>query len=199
MLRLYLTNNVIEEIERIVERACQAESNVFGYGIWTHHITVVRENAKHLASHFDADPEIVEIAALLHDYASINDKALYENHHVHGPREAEQVLSEFGYPSDRTEQVKECIAAHRAGTDVERRSPEAICLASADAMAHIQEVPSLLYLAYVQHDMAIDEGAAWFEEKTQRSWEKIHPRAREEVRDEYEAAMTMLRGSADDE
>lgn len=190
---------MIEEIERTVERACRADSNVFGYGIWTHHITVVRENAKRLASRFDADPEIVEIAALLHDYASIEDEALYENHHVHGPREAEQVLSEFGYPTERIEQVKECIAAHRASTDVERRSPEAVCLASADAMAHIQEVPSLLYLAYVQHEMDIEEGAAWVREKVQRSWDKIHPRAREEVRDEYRTATTMLETPADDE
>ncbi|PSP76627.1 hypothetical protein BRC86_01155 [Halobacteriales archaeon QS_3_64_16] len=66
-------------------------------------------------------------------------------------------------------------------------------------MTHIQEVPSLQYLAYVQHDMDIDKGTAWVREKVQRSWGKIHPRAREEVRDEYEAAMAMLRTPADDE
>jgi hypothetical protein len=29
---------MIAEIERIVEEACAKESNIFGYGIWTHHI-----------------------------------------------------------------------------------------------------------------------------------------------------------------
>jgi hypothetical protein len=26
------------EIERIVEETCAKESNIFGYGIWTHHL-----------------------------------------------------------------------------------------------------------------------------------------------------------------
>ena len=68
-----------ENIEQIVEQACAADTNIFGYDIWTHHILKVIENTKRLASHFDADPEIVELAALLHDYASIKDKALYQS------------------------------------------------------------------------------------------------------------------------
>ena len=82
----------IKEVRAIVERACVAESNVFGYGIWTHHIVRVAHHAVRLAPMFGADPEIVEIAALLHDYASVRDEALYEEHHVHGPIEAGRLL-----------------------------------------------------------------------------------------------------------
>lgn len=30
-----------KEIEKIVEEACRAETNVFGYDIWAHHILQV--------------------------------------------------------------------------------------------------------------------------------------------------------------
>jgi|SRR6266849_2007977 len=60
------------------------------------------------------DPEIVEVAALLHDYASVKDKSLYEGHHIHGPLEAEKILKEFRYPPQKIEAVKHCIEAPRA-------------------------------------------------------------------------------------
>ena len=82
-----------DSIEQIVEQACAADTNIFGYDIWTHHILKVIENTKRLALRFDADPEIVELAALLHDYANIKDKSLYEDHHIHGPIEAEKLRS----------------------------------------------------------------------------------------------------------
>ena len=105
---------MIGEIENLVEEACAKETNVFGYGIWTHHITKVAENGRQLAQLFGADPEIVEIAALLHDYASVKDKVLYEDHHIHGPIEAEKILKQFQYPPQKIEAVKQCIEAHRA-------------------------------------------------------------------------------------
>ena len=183
---------MIEEIERLVEAACAAESNIFGYGIWTHHITEVARNGKRLAPLFEADAEIVEIAALLHDYASVKDEALYAEHHIHGPVEAERILMRLGYPAARIEAVKHAIAAHRASVRVERRSPEATCLANADAMTHIEQVPSLMHLVFVQHGMGIDEGAAWVSAKLQRSWNKLHPEVQALVRDKYEAALKTL-------
>jgi uncharacterized protein len=183
---------VIAEIAEIVERACAEETNVFGYGIWTHHISQVARNAKRLAGMFGADPEIVEIAALLHDYASVKDEALYEDHHVHGPVEAERLLRRFGYPQERIEAVKDCIAAHRGSVPGERRSAEAECLANADAMTHIEQVPSLLELAFVQRGMGIDEGTRWVRAKLERSWNKLSPQVQEMMREKYEAALVTL-------
>ncbi len=89
---------VIKEIEKIVRAACKAETNVFGYGIWTHHITQVVKIGKKLAKRFSADPEIIEIAALLHDYAGIKDHSLHKEHHIHGAIEAEKILKNLNYP-----------------------------------------------------------------------------------------------------
>ena len=179
-------------IEQIVEQACAADTNIFGYDIWTHHILKVIENTKRLASRFDANPEIVEIAALLHDYASIKDKALYADHHIHGPIEAEKLLKRFGYPEEKREAVKNAIATHRASVIVEHRSAEGACLANADAMSHIEQVSSLLYLAYVHHQMEIDEGQTWVRAKLQRSWQKLREDVQDLVRDKYEAALKIL-------
>ena len=181
-----------DSIEQIVEQACAADTNIFGYDIWTHHILKVIENTKRLASCFDADPEIVEIAALLHDYASIKDKALYEDHHIHGPIEAEKLLKRLGYPEEKTEAVKNAIATHRASVIVEHRSAEGACLANADAMSHVEGVPSLLYLAYIHHGMGIDEGRMWVKAKLQRSWQKLREDVQDIVRDKYEAALKTL-------
>jgi uncharacterized protein len=179
-------------LAEVVEKACQAESNIFGYGIWTHHILSVVEYGKQLAAILGADADIVEIAALLHDYASIKDQAMYDDHHLHGPREAESLLQERGYPRATILAVEECIASHRASTGTKQRTKEAICLASADAMAHIAQLPSLLYLAYVQHQMTIDDGSKWVRNKLQRSWNKLCPEAREIMREQYESALNVL-------
>ncbi len=181
-----------EKIEQIVEQACAADTNIFGYDIWTHHILKVIENTKRLASHFDADPEIVELAALLHDYASIKDKALYADHHIYGPIEAEKLLKRFGYPEEKTEAVKDAIATHRASVTVKHRSAEGACLANADALSHIEQAPSLLYLAYVHHGMGIDEGKTWVKAKLQRSWQKLRRDIQDLIRDQYEAALQIL-------
>ncbi len=187
-----MSNPLIEEIRATVKRACAAESNVFGYGIWTHHIVRVADNAVRLAPAFGADPEIVEIAALLHDYASVKDEALYEDHHIHGPIEAGKLLERLGFPADRILAVQQAIAAHRASVVGDRRGPDAECLANADALAHIENVPSLLHLAYVRRRQGIDDGAAWVRAKLKRSWGKLSPRVREEARATYEAALDVL-------
>lgn len=183
---------VISEIKRLVEQACAQETNAFGYGIWTHHITQVVKNGKRLADLFEADPEIVEIAALLHDYASVKDRALYPDHHIHGPVEAEKVLRGFGYPQEKIEAVKHCIATHRGSVPGERGSPEAECLANADAMTHLEQVPSLLHLAFVDRGMGIDEGTAWVRNKLARSWNKLSPQVKELMQEKYEAALATL-------
>ncbi len=183
---------MIQQISNIVQEACSKDTNIFGYAIWTHHITHVVQSAKQLAALLDADVEIVEIAALLHDYASVKDKALYQDHHINGAVEAEKILAQFDYPAEKIAAVKHCIESHRASIAEQRRSIEAECVASADAMAHIQNVPALLYSAYTARKMDIDEGITWLREKLQRSWAKMIPEAREIVRDKYEAALKIL-------
>lgn len=127
---------VVNAVADLVESACKRETNHFGYGIWKHHVVHVVRFSRELAARAGADPEVVEIAALLHDYAEIKDYSLAEEHHLHGAAEAEKVLRALGYPEAKIEQVKTCIYCHRGSVPVEKPSKEAICVADADAMAH---------------------------------------------------------------
>jgi len=176
---------MINEIKIIVEDACKSDSNAYGYGIWTHHIVLVVKYAKLLAVKLHADTEIVEIAALLHDYAGIKDSTMTENHHIHGADEAQQILSRFNYPQDKIQKVKNCILTHRGSVPMKKLSLEAECIASADAMTHVFQVPSLLYLAYVKHGMGIDEGKEWVLKKVERSMSKLCPEAKVMVNEHY--------------
>ena len=176
---------MIKEIERMVEDACKSDSNAFGYGIWSHHIIYVVKYAKQLAKKLCADPEIVEIASLLHDYAGIKDSSMAAEHHIQGAIEAERILTGFNYPKDKIQRVKDCIMTHRGSVPMMRLTPEAECIASADAMTHIFQVCSLLHLAYVRHGMGIDEGKDWVMRKIERSMDKLCPEAREMVYEHY--------------
>jgi HD superfamily phosphodiesterase len=51
--------DLINKIRNIVENACKSDKNIFGYGICTHHIVSVVDNALLLAERLGADREIV--------------------------------------------------------------------------------------------------------------------------------------------
>jgi uncharacterized protein len=81
--------------------------------------------------------------------------------------------------------VKDCIITHRGSVPMKRLTQEAECIASADAMTHIFQVPSLLHLAYVTHGMGIDECKEWVLKKIERSMNKLCPEAKEMVQEHY--------------
>jgi putative nucleotidyltransferase with HDIG domain len=185
---------LINTISTIVEEQCKSEANMFGYEIWTYHMVSVVKQAKILAKKLGADEEIVEIAALLHDYASVKDKNMYEEHHIYGAIEAERILRELDYPQEKIELIKDCILCHRGSVRMDQKTKEAVCVASADAMAHIDQVPSLLHLVYHNRKMDVKEGADWVSRKIDRSWNKICPEAQEIMKEKYESAKMILKG-----
>lgn len=183
---------IVEKIRKLVEEECRKDKNFFGDEIWTYHILSVVKYGKFLARKLDADEEIVEIAALLHDIASIKDKDNYENHHLLGAEEAEKILKGFKYPQEKIEKVKHCIYAHRGSKSINRETLEAKCVASADAMAHFDGIPALLYLVFVRFGMDMVEGTKWLKDKLDRSWSKLLPEAKEIIKDKYEATKIIL-------
>lgn len=182
---------MISAVAEIVEKACRDDANRFGYGIWRYHIVNVVAFGKEMAAKTGADAEIVEIAALLHDYASIKDYSLYEEHHIHGARVAEMLLRSLGYPAEKIEQVKYCIYCHRGSIPMEKTTKEAVCVSDADAMSHFAAIPSLYYLAFTQHGMEVNAANEWLAVKLERSWQKLSPEGKATVRDQYEAFKTL--------
>ncbi len=182
----------LEAVRAVAERACAAPTNAFGYGIWTHHIVFVVSFGRELSLVLGADAEIVELAALLHDYAGIKDVRLEPEHHRHGTDEARRLLGALNYPPERTEWVAACILTHRASRGLEPETLEARCVASADGMAHIAQVPSLLRLAYVEKGLSVGAGAAWVAAKLRRSYGKLCPEAKGIIEARYHAALETL-------
>ena len=184
--------NIIEEIRKLVEDACKKESNYFGYGAWSHHISKVVKYSKLLARKLNADEEICEIAALLHDYASVVNKDWYPEHHIYSAKLAEEILLKYNYPKEKLEVVKHCILSHRASKNIPQETLEAKIVASADSMAHFDNVNSLLYLAFVIHKKNIEDGTKWVLNKLERSYKKMIPEARKIIKEKYEAIKLVL-------
>ena len=186
-------NKIILQVQEIVEEACRQPTNIFGYEIWTHHIVKVVRYAKNLARRRGADEEIVELAALLHDYASITRGiSAIAQHHILSAQDAEGILSELGYPADRIRRVKECILTHRGSVLQKRSSVEAQCVADADALAHFEGLPSLFRYAYLAAGMNVEEAIEWIRSKLERSWRKLSPEVKELGREKYEACLLLL-------
>jgi len=187
--------NIISEVEKIVRDTCAQDTNVFTYALTTHFVPVVA-NAKMLARKLGADLEIVTLAAWLHDYASVYDAKLMPEHHLHGPKLAQKILSDLNYPQEKIDRVKHCIEAHRGSQKIPRETVEAECVASADAMAQITEFPALLILAWKVHNLEYQEGIDFALAKMERSWNKLIPEARELVADNYQAIHTVFKNSS---
>jgi uncharacterized protein len=156
---------MIQEIKELVEKTCKKETNYFGYRAWKEHILPVVKFSKILADKLNADKEVVEIAALLHDYSSILNKDLYPDHHIHSAKLAEDILRKYSYPKERIKKVKQCIISHRASKNVPKETIEAQIVADADSLAHFDNLGSMLYLAFVVHKMSSDKGTKWVLDK----------------------------------
>ncbi len=183
---------MIKDIEEMVYRACYDEKNPFGSGAWETHILPVVKYARKMAKILNADEEIVVIAAYLHDYANIAKIGNEADHHINGANEARKLLTEKGYDSVKTDLVCDAIYAHRASVKIPRKSKEEECVASADAMAHIEQMVALLHRVYFRDELALKTGAKYVLDKLERSFQKMHPSAQEMMLEKYSAARLVL-------
>jgi len=152
-----MRDDIVNYLKTEVRNRAENENNKFGIGV-LYHIEAVVKNAEILADKYNADKEICIIAAWLHDIASITDYKLYEEHHIHGVKIASEILRKFEYDYNKIELVKACILNHRGSIDNKRLSKEEQIIADADAISHFDSIPSLLYLAYRERNMNIEEG-----------------------------------------
>ena len=182
--------SITQEVHDYVKKACEDEKNKYGMAPYHHHFLSVVNYAKRLAKEREADEEIVEIAAWLHDIGSIEDDI--GEHHLTGPLIAQRLLKDKGYPQERIDAVKHCIRAHRGSQDIPRETIEAECVADADAMSHFDNITSLFRLAMVTKEMDEEEARAFIVAKLQRSYKKLTPAAKEVIKPRYEAAMLLF-------
>ena len=176
-----------------VKERCEQPTNAYGIGAWDHHIKIVYELAKQYSKEYDADTEIVALAALLHDIASVTDVTYTEEHHIIGAQIAEEILTVENYPMEKIELIKKCILNHRGSKLVDKTSPEEICIADADAMAHFYSIPSLFSMVYREKKLSIDEGTKFIMDKLERSYNKMSEKGRVLVKRQYDSAKNILK------
>ncbi len=173
-----------DEIEKIVKKAAR-EEKVWEYTAWTHHIMIVRKFGIEMAKERGADVEIVELAALLHDYSSLLDKKYYKEHNISSAEMARELLAERNYPDKKITQVEAAILSHRGSVVKEKNALEQIIIADADAMAHFAVVYDLLHLAYVTKGLKTEEGKKFVLGKLERSYNKMSDYAQKKVEAKY--------------
>lgn len=186
-----MRNDIIDFLQNEVKRRCQLPTNLFGMGCYYHIIAVV-ENAEILAKQYSADIEIVVIAAWLHDIASITEYSLYDEHHIHGAKIADEILQGFNYDNEKIMIVQNCILNHRGSIKSNRLMAEELCVADADAISHFDNLPSLLYLAYVKKGLDINEGKQFVKSKLDRSYNKLSELSKDFYRDKFKQVMSIL-------
>ena len=76
--------------------------------------------------------------------------------------------------------------------NLEKNSLEELCVADADAISHFDSIPDLLYLAYVQKGMGIEEGKEFVKEKLKRSFQKLSPESQKYYRSNFQKLMEVL-------
>jgi putative nucleotidyltransferase with HDIG domain len=181
---------IVDKARNFVEQECKKPANRYGYEPFTAHFTPVHDYAKKLAEELGADVELVEIAAWFHDIGSIMVRR--EDHHITGAKIAEEKLKEWNYPLEKIEKIKHCIISHRGSQNIKRESKEAEILAEADAMTHFDMIPDLLHVAFVNEAKPRKEGIASVRQKVINSYNKLSPKAKELVKNKYDAAMLLL-------
>ena len=183
---------IITELSILVENACKLKNNIFGYGIWSHHIKPMIPLGQELAEEYGADKEIVTIAILLHDLVSIEDEKNCKEHHVIGAERAEKILAGYNYSKDKIEKIRLCILNHRSSVNNNKNSMEEICVADADAIIHLMEMPSLFYAAYREMNKTIEEGQKWIKGKLEKDYKKLSERSKEKYRKEFGIIIKLL-------
>ncbi|MBU1120123.1 HD domain-containing protein [Patescibacteria group bacterium] len=182
--------NIVETVRTHVLKRYSERDDAQGMDMYDTHVKYVVEYAKELAKKLNANEEVVEIAALMHDIARVDWSN--ETHHIDGANYAEKYLTKLGYDSKKIAMVKHCIIAHRGSQSIPRETIEAECVASADAMAHFRSIPDMIYYVYVDLGKELEEGKTMLKDKFERSFRKMIPEAQEIVREKYEAAMVIL-------
>lgn len=182
--------DVVEKIRNYVEEECKKPTSKYGYEPFPGHFIPVVKYSKLLGQKMNADLEILEISAWLHDIGSIIHGR--ENHHITGADIAEKKLMELNYPFEKIEKVKQCILSHRGSQEILRESIEAQILADADSMSHFDNIVGPLKAALVYEGLDQFDASNSVKNKLLRSFNKLSPEAKEIIRPKFDAAMLLL-------
>lgn len=185
-------SEIIEKIKQELLKRCEEFRVKDGYDFWNEHIKYVVENSLMLAEKYNADKEIVELGALLHDISMPSEIGPREEHHIYGAKIAEELLIELNYPKEKIEHVKKCVLNHRGSVLNKKDTIEEQCVADADVMAHFDCIPSLFECAYGLKKLSTQDGAEYVKNKLDQDFNKLSPMSKELLKDRYDNIIKIL-------
>jgi uncharacterized protein len=102
---------------------------------WDHTERVIN-NCLHIGKIENADLEILEIAAILHDIKKPEEMRKKGKicHAKEGAEEAKKILEEINFPKEKIKKICECIKSHRNKINISPKSLEAKILFDADKL-----------------------------------------------------------------
>ncbi len=178
--------DIIEKVRKFVEDECRKPTSKYGIEPYEFHFVPTVKYAKILAKELQADEEIVEIAAWIHDIGSIMIGRV--DHHITGAKIAEEKLREFGYPEEKIQLVKNCILHHRGSQKMELETKEEHILAEADAMSAFNDITGLFQAAFVYEKMTREDAKESILQKLENKWNQLKSeKSKEIIRPKYDA------------
>ena len=133
----------VDELKTMILNLCDKKD-----WAWKTHIGLVVKYSIELTEKLDADKEVVEIAAWIHDIEKLEGKR--EKHHIIGAKRAEEILTNLNYSKETIEKVKHCILTHSSDKNYPPKTIEAKIVASADALSHFDNFIALAYSCAVR-------------------------------------------------
>ena len=179
---------MIDEIKEMILESCRGND-----WKWNVHVKSVVKNAKILAKQLNADIEICEISAWLHDIYQVRE-CIKKDHHTKGAEEAVKILENYNYDPEKIKKIKKCILTHSEGSDELPDSLEGKIIRVADALSHFDQFLRLSYVAFTLKNMSFEEAKAWLIKKYANCWEKLEliPESKDIARNKYDAIKVIL-------
>lgn len=183
-----IINEIKEELLAIVDNYKKDND----YDFWHEHIKHVVRNAIALAKENNADLEIVELGALLHDISLPSNYGSREEHHIFSAEITEELLNKYNYPKTKIELVKKCVLNHRNGNRIPGMSIEEKCVADADIISHFDNIPMMFSKAYIVLKLSHADGAKYVKEKLTEDYNDLTPKAKAFMKERYNTIMKAL-------
>ncbi len=183
---------ITDMVREYVLKECGSRKNAFGTAFFDQHLLVVREYSGELAKVLNADAEIVELAAYLHDIAAIQDPATLPRHPVAGAEIAHRILKENGYPAERIDRVARCVISHSSPVQIGAGLPEEVCLSNADAMSQITKPVYWLHYVFRVRQFEFSEGVDWLRRRVESNWAALIRPARTMIAKDYRRTRRLL-------
>ena len=178
---------MIDKIQKYFIKESLEYENKSGYNYWDNHVKYVVDIAEHLASRVNADREIVEISAILHDIAKVLEKDIDKPHNLVGAKIAEELLLKEGYDKEKIEKVKLCIIHHSGSLDTEI-SKEEWCVRNADIISMFNNITIFYYLAINEYKLNYNETRKWVKDMISSKYKNLD----EDLKKEYDNLFNII-------